>query len=46
MKLKDSFIRSVLDVAGNENVKIDELMKNHTSFKVGGPADLLVYPSN
>lgn len=46
MKLKDSFIRSVLDIAGNENVKIDELMKNHTSFKVGGPADLLVYPSN
>ncbi len=46
MKLKDSFVRSVLDVAGNENVKIDELMKNHTSFKVGGPADLLVYPSN
>lgn len=46
MKLKDSFIRSVIDVAGNENVKIDELMKNHTSFKVGGPADLLVYPSN
>jgi len=46
MKLKDSFIRSVIDVAGHENVKIDEPMKNHTSFKVGGPADVLVYPSN
>lgn len=46
MKLKDSFIRSVIDVAGSENVNIDEQMKNHTSFKVGGPADVLVYPSN
>ncbi|WP_346930219.1 UDP-N-acetylmuramate dehydrogenase [Clostridium sp.] len=46
MKLKDNFIRSVIDVAGHENVKIDEPMKNHTSFKVGGPADVLVYPSN
>jgi len=46
MKLKDSFIRSVIDVAGHENVKIDEPMKNHTSFKVGGSADVLVYPSN
>ncbi|HAK42002.1 MAG TPA: UDP-N-acetylmuramate dehydrogenase [Clostridium sp.] len=46
MNLKDSFIRNVIDIVGNENVKIDEPMKNHTSFKVGGPADALVYPSN
>ncbi len=25
---------------------IDELMENHTSFKVGGPADILVTPEN
>lgn len=46
MKLKDSFVRSVIDIVGNENVKIDEPMKKHTSFKVGGPVDVLVYPSN
>lgn len=46
MNLKDSFIRNVIDIVGNENVKIDEPMKKHTSFKVGGPADALVYPSN
>lgn len=34
------------EIVGSGNVKIDEPMKNHTSFKVGGPADLLVTPDN
>lgn len=29
-----------------ENVKIDEPMKKHTSFKVGGPADYLLTPES
>jgi UDP-N-acetylmuramate dehydrogenase len=29
-----------------ENILIDEPMKNHTSFKVGGPADVLVTPES
>lgn len=29
-----------------EDIFFDEPMKNHTSFKVGGPADILVCPSN
>jgi UDP-N-acetylmuramate dehydrogenase len=33
-------------IIGKENIKIDEPMKNHTSFKVGGPADVLVTPQN
>lgn len=32
---------SILD---SIDIKMDELMKNHTSFKVGGPADILVTP--
>jgi UDP-N-acetylmuramate dehydrogenase len=28
-----------------ENIMIDEPMKNHISFKVGGPADILVTPA-
>ena len=28
-----------------ENISKDELMKNHTSFKIGGPADLFVCPT-
>lgn len=34
------------DIVGAGNVKIDEPMKNHTSFKVGGPADLFVTPDS
>ena len=32
------------NLVGQENVLIDEPMKKHTSFKVGGPADILVTP--
>ncbi len=46
MKLNDSFIRSIEEVVGSENIKLNEPMNKHTTFKVGGPADLLVYPSN
>lgn len=31
-------------MAGSSNVRTDELMMNHTSFKIGGPADILVTP--
>ncbi len=31
---------------GKENVKIKEPMKNHTSFKIGGPADFLLTPAS
>jgi UDP-N-acetylmuramate dehydrogenase len=30
----------------SENILMDEPMKNHTSFKVGGPADVLVTPES
>lgn len=33
-------------IAGEESLKINEPMKNHTSFKVGGAADILVLPSS
>lgn len=29
-----------------ENIVLDALMKDHTSFKLGGPADIIVYPTN
>lgn len=34
------------NILGSENVALDEPMKNHTSFRVGGPADILVTPKN
>lgn len=36
----------ITNVAGARNVFTDEPMKNHTSFKVGGPADILVTPQS
>lgn len=46
MKLNDSFIKSIEGIVGCNNIKLNEPMKNHTTFKVGGPADVLVYPLN
>lgn len=34
------------EIVQSENVAIDEPMKNHTSFKVGGPVDILVTPES
>lgn len=36
-------LEKILD---QEDIKIDEPMKNHTSFKVGGPADILITPKS
>ena len=40
------FVKTIEVIAGEENIKINEPMKNHTSFKVGGPADMLVTPES
>lgn len=29
-----------------QKIKINESMKNHTTFKIGGPADIMVFPAN
>lgn len=41
---KCDIIERLIVIAGEENIKTDEPMKNHTSFKVGGPADIFVTP--
>lgn len=43
---KCDIIERLIIIVGEANVKIDEPMKNHTSFKVGGPADIFVSPIN
>lgn len=37
-------INELVSIVGNENIMQDEPMRNHTTFKVGGPADYLVTP--
>lgn len=45
MKLTNNIIKQIEEIVGSKNIKLNEPMRNHTSFKVGGPADLLIYPS-
>lgn len=42
--MKTEFIDHMIQVVGQEGVWPDEPMKKHTTFRVGGPADLLVCP--
>lgn len=44
MNLYMDFALRLESVIDKKNIKIDEYMKNHTSFKVGGVADILVVP--
>lgn len=41
---KELIYNDLLKIIDKENLKIDEPMKKHISFKVGGPADILVRP--
>lgn len=41
---KESVAGLINNIIGEENVFIDEPMSNHTSFKVGGNADILAIP--
>jgi len=46
MKQYAKLVEQIKKVTLGENIKIDELMENYTSFKVGGPADILITPEN
>lgn len=41
---KQYIYEQLLNIIDKEDVKIDEPMKKHISFRVGGPADILVKP--
>ena len=42
---KELVYNDLLKIVNEENVKMDEPMKKHISFRVGGPADILVRPT-
>ena len=46
MNQYSEFGRKLISVFDTETIKIDEPMKAHTSFKVGGPADILAVPNS
>ncbi|MEG0857094.1 MAG: UDP-N-acetylmuramate dehydrogenase [Terrisporobacter sp.] len=41
---KEFIYRELLNILEEENIKVEEPMKKHISFRVGGPADFLVKP--
>ncbi len=43
---KQSLYLNITQIAGQENVILDEPLKNYTSMKVGGPCDILVKPAD
>lgn len=46
MQTNQAFISELLKVLPKERVLLNEPMKNHTTFRIGGPADCLVFPSS
>jgi UDP-N-acetylmuramate dehydrogenase len=42
--LKQQFLEALEKIVGKENISIDEPMSRHTTFGVGGTADVLVRP--
>ncbi|ADL50154.1 UDP-N-acetylmuramate dehydrogenase [Clostridium cellulovorans] len=46
MNVYKDFAKKLGSVLDKENIKVNEYMKNHTSFKVGGSVDILVTPTN
>lgn len=42
---KNEIVKVLLEQIPESMIKIDEPMKNHTSFKIGGPADIYLAPS-
>ncbi len=42
----DNILVRLQEIVKNENIKIEAKMKNYTSFKVGGPADILLTPTS
>ena len=41
---KEFIYRELLNILDEESIKVDEPMKKHITFRVGGPADFLVKP--
>lgn len=44
--MTDTVVRLITEIVTASMVRLDEPMSRHTTFKIGGPADLLVEPSD
>ena len=44
--MKPGFFKQLCEIAGKENVRTDEPMKQHTTFRIGGAADYFIQPKS
>ncbi len=44
--MNDVLVTRLKSIVGNDNVKINEPMKNHTTFRIGGPAQMFITPES
>ena len=44
--MSDEIVTRLVNITGKDNVRINEPMKNHTTFKIGGPAQYYVTPES
>lgn len=42
--MKQDFIDGLIQITGQQNVRVDESMAEHTTFRIGGPASVFVTP--
>lgn len=40
----EKLLNALISFAGEERVLVDQLMERYTTFRIGGPADILFYP--
>jgi UDP-N-acetylmuramate dehydrogenase len=46
LQINQSFVDEIKNILPAERFLIEEPMKKHTTFKIGGPADYLIFPSS
>lgn len=44
--MKEEMRQKFIEILGNNRVLFDEPMSQHTTFQIGGPADVFVMPEN
>ena len=44
--MQKEFYERLIDIMDQESVLLDEPMKKHTTFRIGGPSDYFVLPKN
>ena len=44
--MKEEILKQLLEIVAKDNIRIDEPMSKHTTFKIGGNADFFLRPTS